>query len=226
MWICGCVYGFFLTLLLLLPFAIVHLSPDMFFVHAVGLGESTRSVLDPRSIRRGLSGYLPYRQLDRVCSCLCSFWRRMIAALKTSPSCPGIIGSAALRGAAAAAVQINSSSSTCAVRYNLYKYVHRNSRFSIRDKIVLSISLMNNDFTANLSFNERTFLVKSTPWQYSCFVASSAYLLSYRSSHYGYARSRRRASALGCVPLFEYVRPRTGTDGRTSLRAVPCVCIP
>ena len=36
--------------------------------YAVGLGGSKRSISDPLFIRRDVSGYLPYRQSDRVCS--------------------------------------------------------------------------------------------------------------------------------------------------------------
>ena len=36
--------------------------------YAVGLGGSKRSISDPQPIRRDVSGYLPYRQSDRVCS--------------------------------------------------------------------------------------------------------------------------------------------------------------
>ena len=35
--------------------------------YAVGLGGSKLSISDPQFIRRDVSGYLPYRQLDRVC---------------------------------------------------------------------------------------------------------------------------------------------------------------
>ena len=38
--------------------------------YAVGLGGSKRLISDPLFIRRDLSRYLPYRQLDRVCSFL------------------------------------------------------------------------------------------------------------------------------------------------------------
>ena len=57
---------------------------------AVGLEGSKRSIFDPLFIRRHVSGYLPYRQSDRVCSfcfCfLCSFCGRLISGSRAGES--------------------------------------------------------------------------------------------------------------------------------------------